>query len=264
MFRQRVLTAMVLVPLVILAIFFAKPWVLGGVVMALVLLAGWEWTQLIPIKTRLSKCFFMMILFYVVGLCAHWTHDSNAWLIFGLILWGLIFLAVVSFPKSQTIWGYRWVVAIVSLILLPLFANTFAYIYLQTQGKSLVLYLLCLVWATDTGAYFAGKYTGNRKLIPSVSPGKTIEGSLGGFLLAMVVAAIGYGSFHPNAMFVWFLMNAVVAIISMLGDLFISMLKRRTHLKDTGRIFPGHGGVLDRIDSLIAAVPFFYCGLMFL
>ena len=264
MFRQRVLTAIVLVPLVIAAIFFAKPWVLGTVVIAVVLLAGWEWTQLIPIKTRVSKSFYIIILFYVVGLCAHWTHDSNVWLIAGMTLWAGILLAVLSFPKSQTVWGYRWVVAIVSLILLPLFANTFAYIYLQAQGKSLVLYLLCLVWATDTGAYFAGKYTGNRKLIPSVSPGKTIEGSLGGFLLAIITATIGYWYFHPGHIFVWFLINAVTAIISMIGDLFISMLKRRTHLKDTGRIFPGHGGVLDRIDSLIAAVPFFYCGLMFI
>ena len=82
--------------------------------------------------------------------------------------------------------------------------------------------------------------------------------------MAIITATIGYWYFHPGHIFVWFLINAVTAIISMIGDLFISMLKRRTHLKDTGRIFPGHGGVLDRIDSLIAAVPFFYCGLMFI
>lgn len=264
MFRQRVLTALVLVPLVILAIFFANTWLLGGVLMTLVMLAGWEWTQLIPIKTTLFKSFFMMALLFIVGLCAHWTHQSNAWLMIGLILWALIVLAVITFPKSQKIWGYRGIVAITCLILLPLFANTFVYIYLQTQGKALVLYLLCLVWATDTGAYFAGKYCGKRKLIPSVSPGKTIEGALGGFALAMIVASIGYWYFHPNSALIWFVINIGAAKISIIGDLFISMLKRRTHLKDTGRIFPGHGGVLDRIDSLIAAVPFFYCGLMFL
>ena len=80
----------------------------------------------------------------------------------------------------------------------------------------------------------------------------------------MIVASIGYWYFHPNAVLIWFVINIGAAKISIIGDLFISMLKRRTHLKDTGRIFPGHGGVLDRIDSLIAAVPFFYCGLMFL
>ena len=97
-----------------------------------------------------------------------------------------------------------------------------------------------------------------------MSPGKTVEGALGGFLLTMLVATIAYFYFNPPAMVNWYAIAVGTTLISMLGDLFISMLKRRCKLKDTGHVFPGHGGVLDRLDSLIAAAPFFYFGLSFL
>lgn len=264
MLKHRILTALVLVPLVLLGILYASPWFLGAIITLFVILAGWEWTQLIPLRTKIAKILFIVLLLFALACCARLSYVSQFWLMFGLGLWGVIVIAILTFPKSQSLWGHRLIVGGACCVLLPLFANTFAYVYMQAQGKGLIIYLLCFVWATDTGAYFAGKYWGDRKLIPAVSPGKTIAGAVGGFLLAMLVAAIAYRYFHPSSAIIWFVTNIVTAVISMFGDLFISMLKRRTHLKDTGRIFPGHGGILDRIDSLIAAFPFFYGGLMFL
>ncbi len=137
-------------------------------------------------------------------------------------------------------------------------------IFQSYRGRELILYVLFLIWATDVGAYFAGKAGGRHKLIPVVSPGKTIEGAIGGFFLGMLIAVIGYLYFSPMFGGAWFFVAAATILISMFGDLFISMLKRRCKLKDTGCIFPGHGGMLDRVDSLIAALPLFYSGVIFL
>lgn len=260
MFRQRLLTFLVLVPLVLLAIYYANMWAFGSVVLLFVVVGGWEWTQLVPINSLMSKFLFILALLLVVG---YSMHELHYWLICGLVLWVLNLLAVLTFPASQTFWGHRVLVGGSCLLLLPLFANSMIAIFQHTQGRQLITYILCLVWATDTGAYLAGKYWGCNKLIPRVSPGKTVEGTLGGFLLAMLVAIIGYYYFKPHSAVIWYAVAVGTALISMLGDLFISMLKRRSKLKDTGHLFPGHGGVLDRIDSLIAALPLFYYGLPF-
>ena len=261
MFRQRLLTALVLVPLVLLAIYYANVWLLGTVVLCLVGIGGWEWSQLVPIHSLVNKIIFILVLLLAVGLSVHWFYY---WLMIGLIAWVFILLAVLTFPSSEAVWGYRVLVGGACLLLLPLFASSLAAIYQHAEGKHLIVYILCLVWATDTGAYLAGKRWGCTKLIPRVSPGKTIEGAVSGFLLAMLVALIGYVCLNPTFILRWFIVAMGVAVISMLGDLFISMLKRRSKLKDTGHIFPGHGGVLDRLDSLIAALPLFYFGLSLL
>lgn len=259
MFRQRLLTTLFLVPLVLLAIYYANVWVLSSIVVILLLLGGWEWAQLVPINQLLSKLMFLLLLLCLTWLSVRWFHY---WLFGGLVLWGLIILAILSFPASQAFWGHRFLVAAACLILLPLFASSLAALYQHTQGKDLIVYLLCLVWATDIGAYLVGKRWGVHKLIPLVSPGKTLEGSLGGFLLAMLVAIIAHCYFKPPSAGIWYAIAVGTILISMVGDLFFSMLKRRRKLKDTGHIFPGHGGVLDRLDSLIAALPLFYCGLL--
>ncbi len=261
MFKARLLTSLVLVPLVLCLIYYANLWVLMAVILLLVVLGGWEWLQLVPVKRLVTKFIFILVLLLLVYASVHWL---NEWLMGGLVAWGMILLAVLTYPASETLWGYRFIVMGACLLLLPLFASSIAAIYQHEQGKDFIVYVLCLVWSADTGAYLAGKCWGRHKLIPLVSPGKTVEGALGGFFLVMGVATIGYLYFKPESIGFWYAIAVGTALISMLGDLFISMLKRRSKLKDTGHIFPGHGGVLDRLDSLIAAAPLFYCGLSFL
>ena len=261
MFKQRLLTTVVLVPLALFAIYYANNLVFTALIFLLGLACAGEWLALIPAKSWWFKLSFITLLIIITWL----MHlEFNYWLLTGMVLWGLILVAVLSFPLSKRVWGYPWVVTVAGLLLLPLFALSMLQIYHQKQGKDLVVYLFFIVWAADIGAYLAGKQWGRYKLIPNVSPGKTIEGTLGGFILSMLVALGGYYYFHPTAVVNWFLIAAAAALISVLGDLFISMLKRRSKLKDTGQLLPGHGGVLDRLDSLMAAAPLFYCGLVVL
>jgi phosphatidate cytidylyltransferase len=186
------------------------------------------------------------------------------WLTIGLVAWVFICIAILTFPKSQQYWGYPVIVACICFLLLPLFIQSLIHLYYLPQGKTLLLYLLFLIWASDIGAYITGKRFGKHKLIPQVSPGKSWEGVMGGFLLAMAIAVISSMYFKPISLFFWFGLAIFTVIISIFGDLFISILKRRCHLKDTGTLIPGHGGVLDRLDSLIAALPLFYFGLTFI
>lgn len=261
MFKKRLLTTLVLVPLVLFAIFLTNQWVFASLILILLLGCSYEWSKLIPFNSCGLKVGYMVLVCAVAWFA---QYEFNYWLIVNLVLWILIMLAEISFPRSQPIWGRPWLIAILGLIILSIFAQSLFALFLQHQGKELMIYLLCLVWATDIGAYLTGKKWGQTKLIPAVSPGKTIEGSLGGFILAMLVAVIGYFCFLPFLVINWFLIAIVCILISMAGDLSVSMLKRRVNLKDTGNLLPGHGGILDRMDSLIAALPFFYGGLILL
>ena len=255
MFKQRLLTTLILVPLVLLSIYYASPAVLGGLVLVLIAGLAWEWQQLIPIQNPVAKYAFVLLVLLLIWPAWRWPQEV-LWADF--LLWFAILLAVCTYPVSQKIWGRRVMVGSACLLLLPTVASTIASLYHQVQGKDWIVYLLCLIWASDIGAYLAGKQWGKHKLIPQVSPGKTIEGSLGGLVFALIVAGVGFVYFRATNPQIWFIVALCVACMSMLGDLFISMLKRRSHVKDTGSIFPGHGGVLDRLDSLIAAMPLFY------
>ncbi|MFI4918207.1 MAG: phosphatidate cytidylyltransferase [Legionellales bacterium] len=260
MFIQRLITLLILIPLVVLGIFYANHGLLLGVVVLITLAAGSEYWQLIPISNALMKAVFMVLLLLSVWACG---CLFSYWQAVGLVLWVFVCIAVLTFPKSQNYWGYPTVVAGVSLLLFPLFVQSLIHLYFLPQGKSLLIYVLCLIWAADVGAYVAGKLWGKHKLIPEVSPGKSWEGGLGGFLLAMTVAAAGYMYYTPHFVFIWFVLAVTTVLISIFGDLFISILKRRCHVKDTGSVIPGHGGILDRLDSLIAALPVFYFGYSF-
>lgn len=263
MFKQRLLTTLILVPLVLLAIYFASAQELVCLVLLFTAVLGWEWSRLIPIKRTINRYIFVAGLLLLIWPATHWL---NYWLIADLMSWGIILLAVLAYPRSQVVWGHRVVVGGACLLLLPMVASSIFALYRHEHGQDLIVYLLCLIWASDIGAYLAGKQWGRHKLIPAVSPGKTIEGSVGGMVLTILVAGVGYIYFKPYYPLAWFAIAVCTALISMLGDLFISMLKRRVHLKDTGTIFPGHGGVLDRLDSLIAALPLFYfsCALHYI
>lgn len=261
MFKQRLITALILIPLVFLSLYYATLPFFVGLTAVIMLACGLEWQQLIPITSTRAKISFLTYLL-LAGYLLHWIANAitmQYWLLAGLAVWLLLLVAIWSFPKSQAIWGKQLVVTALAILLLPLFAECFIRIYQQPQGKAFIIYLLLLVWGADIGGYFAGKLWGQHRLIPNVSPKKTFEGLLGGMVLSLVVAGIAFCYFTPpQSLLLWLGVAVFIFIMSLIGDLFISMLKRRVQIKDTGTIFPGHGGILDRLDSLIAATPAFY------
>lgn len=258
---QRLITSLILVPVVLFTLFYANHWILGGILLLVTLIAGNEYCLLIPIKHLFIKCVFILLLIFAVLGCG---YIFLYWQTVGLMTWLFACIAIITFPGSQKYWGFPTVVAIINLIMFPFFIQSLIHVYFLPQGKVLLVYLLCLIWSADIGAYLAGKQWGKHKLIPQVSPGKSWEGVSGGFLLAMLVATTGYAHFVPYSIAIWFTLAIFTVIISIFGDLFISILKRRCHVKDTGTIIPGHGGILDRLDSLIAALPVFYFGLTYI
>ncbi|MDP1614653.1 MAG: phosphatidate cytidylyltransferase [Methylococcales bacterium] len=252
MLKYRILTALVLIPLVFAFIFYMPPLPFVLVLFALILLCGWEWVQLIPLK---KYAYFFPLLLAVANFLAYRYPD--AFVISGAALWLLMIFAIFSFPKTQHYWGKPTVLMILGWVFMPLCFVSLTYLHLFYRGNTLFVYLLLLVWASDTGAYIAGKYFGKRRLIPAVSPNKTWAGLIGGVALAAAVSCAAFVYFGSNNATLWAIQAAATVFMATIGDLFISMLKRRVHCKDTGHLLPGHGGLLDRLDSLIAAAPCF-------
>lgn len=263
MLKERIITALLLAAALLTVLFFASADV--GVVLfgLLLLVAAWEWAGLAHVKRPVYRAAFTLAVALSIGWLAWWmpTGGLPTPLLWAqLAIWAVAAGLLVRFPLRIP----AGVVGIVGLVILPLVWLTFAHL-LKTRafGPSWVLYLFLIVAAADVGAYFIGRRFGRMKLAPHVSPGKTWEGLCGGL---MMVALVGVGGAY------WFgwpvpallALALVVAAISVVGDLGISMLKRSIGLKDTGQLFPGHGGVLDRIDSLLAALPVYVLGLRWL
>lgn len=266
MLKHRILTALILIPLVLALLFYAPGSLLCVAGLILLLGCSMEWITLIPLPSPwgTGKGMNKNLIGYFLFICGLvFSLLSSIYFFQQLIylsfpFWILVCWALLYFPSTQPYWGKKILVALSGIFLLPLSGVALAYLYLQPQGSALILYLLLLVWATDTGAYIAGKWIGKHKLIPHVSPGKTIEGSLGGLLCALLVGLGGWIYFTPFSVSLWLTQALATIVLSMIGDLLISMLKRRVKCKDTSQILPGHGGLLDRLDSLIAAAPIFY------
>jgi phosphatidate cytidylyltransferase len=211
MFLQRMLTSLILGPLVLLIIFYGAPWLLTGIVLFVFLVAGKECFQLIPLKKVSLQIAFIAAMLFCLWACGYlYTY----WLGLGLILWGLNICAVLTFPKSQAYWGYPVVVSIVFLVLIPLFIQSLIHLYYLPEGKTLLVYLLFLIWASDIGAYLTGKLIGAHKLIPKVSPGKYWEGVLGGVILAMMIAWAGAVYFVTGARSYLFFLSCYTVISS--------------------------------------------------
>ncbi len=258
MLWQRVLTALVLAPAVLALIFLAPPLAVTAAFAAITLLAGWEWAHLARLETPVRRAPAMAVL--ALALAAWWYLPAwhGPWLGLALLWWFAAGVAVLFYPRGAARWNQPPLVLASGLIVLPTTFGALAAIH-ATHGPWSLLLLLFVVWAADIGAYFAGRAFGRRKLAPQVSPGKSWEGAAGGLVTAL---AIGMGTIEASA-FTHFgalpLAAAVlvlIVVISIFGDLVESMLKRACGVKDSGGLLPGHGGVLDRIDSLLStAVP---------
>ena len=258
MLKQRIQTALWLIPLALCGFFVLQGGAFTAFVALVMLLGGWEWARLVGLVNQHERVAYGLAL--VVGF----------WLLQAIIpVWLVLFVAlawwlqagrmVLNYPVCVVDWGgIRRQLLMGALILLP---AGVALIWLKDQERAnlLILTVMLMVWAADIGAYFAGRALGKRKLAPAVSPGKSREGVYGG-LVASGLLALCCGlvlGLSGGKLLVFLVAAQVIVVFSVLGDLTESMFKRNAGIKDSSNLLPGHGGVLDRIDSLTAALPLF-------
>ena len=270
MLKTRVTTAIALLGIFLPVLWFAPLMYLGALIALVITLVAWEWWRLLfPDNQRRA--------FSYAGLC---LLNLVAWLMYAdidavkILLWLTLgfWLLVVPFIMKQSLQlslqSWRWPLAATGLFILP--ACWFALMHLRAVSMALFLSVLVLVWAADIGAYFSGKAFGKHKLAKQLSPGKSIEGAVGGYLLVMAIGVLGATLFadHPYTQDNFFaliqsswgwsgmiLVTALCVAMSIQGDLFESQLKRVAGVKDSSALLPGHGGFLDRIDALLPVLP---------
>lgn len=278
MLKQRIITALLLIPFVLGGIIFLSPQHFAWVLVPIFMIAANEWGRFIDkscIVTRwsftLTVGLLLVALNCIVPTKSVWELGSinpifEAIVTIGAIWWLINIVLVAGFPKSDKFWKNSPMLKSIfgQLTLVPCFTSLVTLKSLSLQSASspylggvMVLLVMLVVWAADTGAYFSGRRFGKHKLMPKVSPGKTLEGLIGGLIMTMlVVAGVMYYSPTQELSLV-IAVTLFTALASALGDLSESMFKRVAKIKDSGNILPGHGGVLDRIDSLTAAFPVF-------
>ncbi|MGI1678531.1 MAG: phosphatidate cytidylyltransferase [Cellvibrionaceae bacterium] len=275
MLKQRVITALVLVAVLIGAIFFLPFYFFSAIVSVFFVIAAWEWGQF-PRFSNAQRIIYAFIVSIISALLFMWaSSDLNAsdggklfvdrekivWLVGLAFAWWLLAVVLVkAYPSGVSLWNNRWTQSLIGVFVLVPTLLGLIFLHQQSNGPWLIMIVVACVVCADTGAYFVGRAFGKNKLAPNVSPGKSKEGFYGGFVCSVIFAvilAISLGAVDTNAN--WWVLAMIVpaSLVSVLGDLLESMFKRERGIKDSGKILPGHGGVLDRIDSISAAVPVF-------
>lgn len=256
MLRTRIITALILAPSVLAAVIFL-PLVYLAVVLWLIAAAGaYEWAALGGLERPAQRLLYVAAFAVMAGL-TYLDHDNfGPILLLGCGVWVFAALSVVLFPRGAALFKNPWFVRLLGLLVLLSAWVALLVIRSVPDGHFWLIWVFMLAWAADIGAYFAGHAYGRRKLAPRVSPGKTWEGVAGGLALALVVCALGAFWLTPGWVG-WLPVIVLLVAVSVFGDLFESVLKRATGVKDSGTLLPGHGGVLDRIDSLLAVLPVF-------
>jgi phosphatidate cytidylyltransferase len=265
---RRILTAVVLIPAVLAALFLLPPFGWGAVALAIVALGGVEWARLVGLAAGARTMFVSAIVAAGLALLlvpgAQFGRGWPGAVVVAICGLASLFWLLVAPPWVIQRWPTqkRMVMAVVGLVVL--LGAWLALVQLQARSPWLVLAAMAIVWIADTAAYFAGRAFGKRKLAPQVSPGKSWEGVYGAWV-AVAIYALLLVRFAPAAGFrfeitalttvLWIVFVVVLASISVVGDLFESLLKRHAGVKDSGKLLPGHGGVLDRTDALLAAMP---------
>jgi len=286
MLLQRILTALLLIPLIVSAVFYlpSTPYFsyFSILLAIIVLIGGWEWTNLISMdKLWMKISFLLFLLLPMIGVTL-WTQflelmatllewqelkeysGAIEWTVFAAVLfWVLVMILIRKVPTAllqlQMRVRYKALIGWFVLFSAWMFATRLHTLY----GAEMMMYFLLLIWIADIAAYFVGKKWGKEKLCPDISPGKTITGMYGA-LGSALLTAIGLGLFYKFPLLNasdFTLLSILTVLISIYGDLFFSLVKRQKGVKDSGTLLPGHGGILDRIDSIIAAAPFFYAGV---
>ena len=268
MLRTRILTALVLALLVLAALFLLPPRGFGVAMLAVTLGAAHEWTRLAKFPPRTQWAFVIVILIVGAGLifvpASGFEHGWPVAIVLAGCGAGALFWLVVAPLWIKLRWPTTGQLAMVLSGWIVLIGAWMSLVELQSRSPRLLLAAMAIVWIADTAAYFSGRAFGRRKLAPQISPGKTWEGVHGG-LAAVAVYALCLLPFAREAGFApalgvvavaaWLAFVLLMAATSVIGDLFESLMKRHAGVKDSGKLLPGHGGVLDRTDALLAAMP---------
>ncbi|WNW11342.1 phosphatidate cytidylyltransferase [Pseudomonas sp. DTU_2021_1001937_2_SI_NGA_ILE_001] len=259
MLKQRIITALILLPIALCGFFLLKGANFALFIGLVVVLGAWEWARMAGLASQPMRIAYAAVVGVLLFLL-YLLPGLAPWVLTAAVLWWLLATwLVLTFPASSEHWASALCkLAIGLVILLPAWQGL-VLIKQWPLGNWLILSVMILVWAADIGAYFTGKAIGKRKMAPKVSPGKSWEGFYGGLAVCLVITFVvgvlrgwSLGEFIAGLA-----AAAVVVVISVVGDLTESMFKRQAGLKDSSNLLPGHGGVLDRIDSLTAAIPVF-------
>ncbi|MGB5353682.1 MAG: phosphatidate cytidylyltransferase [Woeseia sp.] len=252
--KQRAITAAVALAGLFIVLFALPPLAVRVVIAVIVLIGAWEWAGFLKSPSvGLRIAYVSTIAALLIGSTSIFSAHAEALLFVGLAFWVLALLWTFFFPtRIPTV--LRWIAG--AAVLLPMYV---ALMLLYDIDRLLLLFALLIVWLADSGAYFAGRRFGRVKLAPAISPGKTWEGVIGG-LLAVTLLVLARAAIVETDLAVFLPFCLAVAVLSVVGDLTVSMFKRTAGLKDSGAFFPGHGGMLDRVDSIAAATPLFALG----
>lgn len=262
MLKHRTLTAMVIVPILIAILIFFPPIVFFYFSSAIVLIGAGEWSFLMGVKQFPAFLIYPLVLFLVMIMST--VIPVNFILYAGFIFWIVASTLVFFYPKGSLIWGKSIFLKALMGIFVLIPAWIAINLLLNSDGGLYRLgFLLVIICGADIAAYFIGRKWGKHKLAPEVSPGKTWEGVIGGVLIVLIITLIVL-SYSDLPILGWLracLLSIITVLFSILGDLYESMMKRNAGMKDSSRLLPGHGGILDRIDSLTAAAPIFAVGI---
>ena len=266
MLRLRIITALCMLAVFLPALFFMPPMLFSIATVPLVLAAGWEWSRLAKIRSVAARVGYLLLIVISLFVASYWlglpdTFDperAQQLLLVAVGVWAFIFLWIQGYPSSAILWSARPVLGLLGLILLAFTWIAIVTILNYQSGQWLLLLAIVIIVLADVGGFFARKYFGKHKLAPIISPGKTWEGFAGGLVLEVIlVGSLVWFMFGNVSVIGLWLLVISVALYSVLGDLFVSMIKRHSGVKDSGQLLPGHGGVLDRIDGVMAGLPMF-------
>ena len=267
MLIKRLLTSVILIPLVVVTTLKLDSPEFAIAMLPVLLIGSWEYSELIKIKRWIIKALYASALTTAAYFLNQIPSLLMPVLIITLLWWLIGFFWIIGYPKHSRYWHKYLATRLVNgfFFFVPLIVALSA---LHQIDSTLVLLLLVLIWAADSGAYLVGRAIGKNKLLPNVSPGKTIEGVVGGTLLSLGAMSIYVHFGFENAAFEQYFFYGVLSLVttfaSILGDLFESLHKRVAGVKDSGILLPGHGGLFDRIDSLTASAPIFFLTYSFL
>ncbi len=273
MLKQRVITALILAIIFLVALFGLPSGYFSFFIGAIVLIGAWEWANLSGFPAVWQRiAYALALLVALVGAALYLGFEGEAspqlnnlaireLLIVGCGWWALALLLVQAYPSSSILWGHKALRLLMGLLVLVPTWVALVYVRQQENGAWLVLLLMLVVAVADSGGYFAGRRFGKHKLAPAVSPGKTWEGFAGGFLANCLLAVVLSQVLHMSLLTMLVLI-VPTSLVSVLGDLLESMVKRHAGVKDSGSILPGHGGILDRVDGITAGAPVFALALL--